>query len=231
MPVKNNVVTIDLTNYRDNRGGRVPEGRWRVRVHSTENGISNKKNPMITVWLEIVGRWVNGRVVSPGAFEGVTIIDRMALTEKAMFKVVGFMQAVGLAVPHRKLRVDISTWVNKVLDIDVMDDMYEGTTKSKPTGYMIIEDMEQAYGAEDVDAEEDEDEEDPLDEFAPDEDVEDAEEDEEDEDEEIYGDNDGMAQDDRRRMREEAQKKSGGNGQSAKQDTAEGDVDLDEIEI
>jgi len=119
-------VVVDLTNYKDKVGDRVPEGRYRVVVEDAEKDRSNAGNDMINVWLRIVG----------GEHDGSTIVDRLVLTEKSLFRVVGFMKAIGLPTPKKRLQVNIGTWVGKSVLVDVHDgEPYNGKVKSEVQGY------------------------------------------------------------------------------------------------
>lgn len=122
-------VNIDLSNYKDRVGSRVTPGRYRVFVEDAEPDKAKSGNTMINLWLRIQG----------GEFEGATIVDRLVLTEKSLFRVVGFMQAIGLPTPKKRLQVNVRSWVGKVLEIDVEDgDPYNGRVKSEVRGYNRI---------------------------------------------------------------------------------------------
>src|SRR6478752_8456198 len=119
-------VTLDFTNYKDRVGGRVPPGRYTVVVDDTEQDKSSAGNVMINVWLRLVG----------GEYDGTIIIDRLTQTEKALFRTVNFMQALGLPTPHKRLKVNIRSWVGRRLEIDVEDgEPYLGRVKSEVRGY------------------------------------------------------------------------------------------------
>lgn len=123
------VMNVDLSNYKDRVGGHVAEGRYRVLVEDVEPDESKAKNPMINVWLRVVG----------GPHDGATIIDRLVLTEKSMFRVVGFMQAIGLPTPKKKFTIDIRKFLNRQLLVDVEDgEPYNGKVKSEVRGYMKL---------------------------------------------------------------------------------------------
>jgi Protein of unknown function (DUF669) len=142
-------VIIDLTNFKDRVGSRVPAGRYTVVVQDAEAGMSNNNNPTVTLWLRIRG----------GAMDGSTLVDRLTLTEKAQFRAVAFMQALGLPTPNKRLRVNIRNWVGKVLDIDVEDgEPYQGRVKSEVRGYLRTQASRNGSGAVDVEN---------LEEFAP----------------------------------------------------------------
>ena len=118
---------VDLTNYKDRVGNRVAPGRYTVIVEDVESDTSKAGNPMVNTWLRVQG----------GDFDGATIIDRLTVTEKALFRVVGFMQAVGLPTPKKKFKMNPRVFVGKTLDIDVEDgEPYNGRVKSEVRGYM-----------------------------------------------------------------------------------------------
>lgn len=120
---------LDLSNYKDRVGARVEPGRYRVVVDDAEMDKSKAGNPMVNVWLRIVG----------GEFNGSTLTDRLTLTDKALFRVVGFMQAIGLPTPKKRLQVSTGQFIGKTLDVDVEDgDPYNGRIKSEVRGYIRI---------------------------------------------------------------------------------------------
>jgi hypothetical protein len=123
-------VTFDFSNYRDRVGGRVPPNRYRVTVDDTEVDKSNAGNVMINVWLRITG----------GEYDGTVVIDRLTQTEKALFRTVNFMQALGFPTPKKRLKVNIRSWIGRQLDVDLEDgEPYLGKVKSEVRGYNRIE--------------------------------------------------------------------------------------------
>ena len=122
-------VIIDLSNYKDRFGGYVSPGRYRVRVADTDVDKSAKGNDMIIVYLDIID----------GEYAGTTLVDRLTLVERAMFRVVGFMAAIGLQTPRKRLRINTQQWVGRVLDIDVEDgEPYNGRVRSEIRGYLRV---------------------------------------------------------------------------------------------
>jgi hypothetical protein len=120
-------VIVDLTNYKDRVGSRLTPGRYTVTVEDVELDKSKAGNPMVNVWYRVLG----------GEHEGATVIDRLTLTEKAMFRVVGFMQALGFPTPRKRLKLDVEKFVGRKLQIDVEDgDPYNGRVKSEVRGYL-----------------------------------------------------------------------------------------------
>lgn len=138
-------MVIDLSNYKDRVGARVAPDRYRVQVEDVEAAMSQVGNPMVNVWFRIIG----------GEFDGQTIVDRLTVTERSMFRVVGFMQAIGLPTPKKRLKLNIRQFVGKVLDIDVADgEPYNGRVKSEVRAY--IRAAGAGAGAAGADLEEDE---------------------------------------------------------------------------
>lgn len=124
-----NEVTIDLTNYKDRVGQRIQPGRYRVIVDDVEQDTAKSGNQMVNVWLRVVD----------GEFAGSTLIDRLVLHQNSLFRVVGFMQAIGIPTPKKKLRLNISTFLGKVLDVEVDDgEPYNGRVKSEIRAYYRI---------------------------------------------------------------------------------------------
>lgn len=122
-------VIIDLSNYKDRVGSRVMPGTYRVQVEDAENTESSNKNPMINLWFTIL----------EGEFAGQTVTDRLVLTEKSLFRVVGFMQAINLPTPKKRIKINTRQFVGRSLDIEVDDgDPYNGRVRSEVRGYRKI---------------------------------------------------------------------------------------------
>lgn len=132
-------VTIDLTNFKDRVGSRVAEGTYRVLVEDAEQTEARSGNAMINLFFRIQG----------GEFDGATIVDRLVLTEKSLFRVVGFMQAIGLPTPKKKLAISLNQFIGKHLDIQVEDgEPYNGRVKSEVRGYAKVKKSEKQDGAD-----------------------------------------------------------------------------------
>jgi hypothetical protein len=131
MPSKKNEVIVDLTNYKDKVGSRVPEGRYRVVVEDAEPDTSKNNNPMVNIWL---------RIQDPdGDYDGLTIVDRLTMTDKSLFRVVGFMQAIGLPTPKKRFRLPMDKIIGKHLEVDVADgEPYNNRIKSEVRGYLRL---------------------------------------------------------------------------------------------
>lgn len=121
--------TIDLTNFKDRIGSRIDPGTYRVAVEDVEMSTSNAGNPMIVLYFR----------VQDGEHEGATLVDRLAQTEKALFKTVNFMQAMGLPTPRKKIRLDLNKLVGRQLSVEVDDsEPYRGNVRSEVRGYLKL---------------------------------------------------------------------------------------------
>lgn len=125
-----NMLNINLSNYKDRFGNNVPPGRYTVVVDDLEQTTSKAGNPMVNLWFR----------VTEGASEGATLMDRVTVTEKALFRVVAFMQAIGQPTPRRNLQINLNSWLGKRLQVDVEDgEPYNGRVRSEVRGYLRIE--------------------------------------------------------------------------------------------
>ena len=136
--MSNENIVIDLTNYRERIGQRVDPGTYRVLVEDAEMDTSKSGNSMVNLWFKIQG----------GDFDGATLTDRLVLTEKSLFRVVGFMNAIGLPTPKKRLAVKLSQFKNKVLDVTVEDGQpYQGRIRSEIRGYARVPKSQQTASA------------------------------------------------------------------------------------
>lgn len=150
--------SIDLTNYKDRVGSRVPEGDYVVVVEDTENDKSKAGNPMVNVWYRVVD----------GPEAGATIIDRLVMTEKSLFRVVGFLQGLGLPTPKKKFKVPHKAIRGRKMVITVEDgEPWNGRVKSEVRAYSKFEGTvtdEDEFDLDDVNASADESADDSADE-------------------------------------------------------------------
>lgn len=136
-------IILDLSNYKDRVGSRVLPGRYRVVVEDVEADQSKAGNPMINLWFRIEG----------GEFDGQTLVDRLTITEKALFRVVGFMQAIGLPTPKKRLQINPQKFLGQRLDVDVDDgEPYNGRVKSEVRGYVRVPKGASNSAADDFDS-------------------------------------------------------------------------------
>lgn len=143
----NSNIVIDLSNYKDSGNVRIPEGRYRAVVDDVDLDKSRAGNTMIKVWMRVLG----------GEHDGAVILDRLTLTDKAMFRVVGFMQGIGIKTPKKKLQINLKTFLKRQADIEVVDgEPYNGRIRSEIAQYIRIaqpkaeEAVEEAEDLEDL---------------------------------------------------------------------------------
>lgn len=121
-----NFMNFNLENYKDTRGSRVDPGRYVVRVEYADSGKAKSNNEMVTLGLTVMG----------GEFDGQTIVDRLVNSQGSLFRVVNFMQALGLATPKRRVSLDLDKLVGRTVEVDVEDDEpYMGNVKSRVQSY------------------------------------------------------------------------------------------------
>ena len=122
-------IIIDLTNFKDRTSARVPEGEYLVNVEDLEMGQTKKGDPMLTVYLKIVG----------GDQDGLNLVDRLTLSERAMFRVVGFLQGLGIKTPKKRIQVDPARIIGKKVRVEVADgEPYNGQVRSEIRSYIRV---------------------------------------------------------------------------------------------
>ena len=118
---------LDLTNYRNRNGAKVPEGNYLVQVEEVEVGKSpNKGTRQWTVYLRIIG----------GDQDGQMLVDRLYITENALFRVVGFLNGIGVKTSNKKMRISPAKLAGRKARVDVADgEPYNGTVRSEIKSY------------------------------------------------------------------------------------------------
>lgn len=138
------LITVDLSNYKDRQGSRVPEGRYKVRITDVDTSDSSTGNKMINVNFEII----------EGKYQGSTLVDRYVQTDKVLFRTVGLLQAIGMNTPKKRLGVKASQLINRVLFVDVEDgEPYMNRVRSEVRGWGRVEKEEESEYAGDFPAE------------------------------------------------------------------------------
>lgn len=100
-----------------------------------------------------------------GEDKGCKVFESFVLTDKALWKLKSFLQAIGMKA-EGKLKIDLDKLIGKVCDIEVFWDEYNGQTRAKISDYYKagkggkVED-------EDVDDDDDDEDEDEEEEEAP----------------------------------------------------------------
>lgn len=117
---------VDFSNYRDRSSAHLPEGVYLVRVTDAELVETKKGDPMVNLFYEVVG----------GAFAGSPLIDRLVLTEKALWRVAKVLRALGFKVEKRNMNIPFKQTLGRTLAITVSDgEPYNGEVRSEIRDY------------------------------------------------------------------------------------------------
>ena len=121
---------------------RCPEGEWLAKLSSIEEGtVQGSGDDCLKARFEVI----------KGSAKGCAVFETFSLTEKALWKLKGFLEAIGMKA-NGKLSLDLDKLEGKVCIIDVIHDEYNGQKRAKIASYLKPEDDEE-------DEEDDEDEE------------------------------------------------------------------------
>ena len=133
-------VKLDMTGVESYT--RCPEGEWLAKLSSIEEGtVQGSGDDCLKARFEVI----------KGSAAGCAVFETFSLTEKALWKLKAFLEAIGMKA-NGKLSLDLDKLEGKVCIIDVIHDEYNGPKRAKIASYLKPEDYEE-------DEEEDEDEE------------------------------------------------------------------------
>lgn len=117
---------VDFSNYKDRSSARLPEGEYLVRVGDAEATTTKKDDPMVNVFLTVVG----------GPYADSPIIDRLTITEKALWRVANALRALGFKVEKRNMNIPIKAMIGRTMVIKVSDgEPYNGEVRSEIRSY------------------------------------------------------------------------------------------------
>lgn len=123
---------------------RCPEGEWLARLSSIEEGtVQGSGDDCLKARFEVI----------KGSAKGCAVFETFSLTEKALWKLKGFLDAIGVKADG-KISLDLDKLEGKVCVIDVIHDEYNGQKRAKISSYIKPEDDED----EDEEDEEEEEE-------------------------------------------------------------------------
>ena len=130
---------------------RCPEGEWLAQLKKAEMGeVQGSGDDCIKAQFEVI----------KGSAKGNTVFETFSLTEKALWKLKSFLDAVGMK-SNGKLTLDLDKMEGKVCIIDVIHDEYNGQKRAKISSYIKPgEDDDEDDDDEDEDEDEDDDEDD-----------------------------------------------------------------------
>ena len=133
---------------------RCPEGEWLAQLKKAEMGeVQGSGDDCIKAQFEVI----------KGSAKGNTVFETFSLTEKALWKLKSFLDAVGMKSTG-KLTLDLDKMEGKVCIIDVIHDEYNGQKRAKISAYIKPgededDEDDDIDDDEDIDDEDDEDEE------------------------------------------------------------------------
>ena len=146
---KNRKLKVDMTGVESYT--RCSEGEHLAKVKKVEMGtVQGSGDDCIKAVFEVL----------KGSDKGCQVFETFSLSEKALWKLKSFLQAIGIKADG-KLTLDLDKLENKVCIIDVIHEEYNGQKRAKISSYLkesADEDEEEEEEDED-DEENDEDEE------------------------------------------------------------------------
>lgn len=105
-----------------------PIGEYNFIVISADKTFSSTGNPMIKVRLDLQGA------------DG-SVFDNLVLTDKAMFKVVNFLESIGLKKKGEELTMSIGDAVDKAIGLEgfckIKHETYNGKLQAKVDKYIV----------------------------------------------------------------------------------------------
>ena len=133
-------VKLDMTGVESYT--RCPEGEWLAKLSSIEEGtVQGSGDDCLKARFEVI----------KGSAAGCAVFETFSLTEKALWKLKAFLEAIGMKA-NGKLSLDLDKLEGKVCIIDVIHDEYNGQKRAKIASYLKPEEDEE----EDEDEEEEE---------------------------------------------------------------------------
>ena len=132
---------------------RCPEGEWLAKLTKIEMGeVQGSGDDCLKARFEVI----------KGSAKGNTVFETFALSEKALWKLKSFLEAIGVKATG-KISLDLDKLEGKICIIDVVHDEYNGTKRAKISAYIKPGDDSDEDDEEDEvdDDEEDDDEEEP----------------------------------------------------------------------
>ena len=126
---------------------RCPEGEWLAKLTKIEMGeVQGSGDDCLKARFEVI----------KGSAKGNTVFETFALSEKALWKLKSFLEAIGVKSTG-KFTLDLDKLEGKICIIDVIHDEYNGTKRAKISAYIKPGDDSDDDDDEDDDWEEDDD--------------------------------------------------------------------------
>jgi len=142
-------VRVDLTGVESYT--RCPEGEWLARLKKIDVGeVQGSGDDALKAQFEVI----------KGEAKGNTVFETFSLSEKALWKLKSFLDAVGMK-SDGKLNLDLDKMEGKICIIEVIHDEYNGVKRAKINSYIKPtsegdDDDEEDTDEEELDEEEEE---------------------------------------------------------------------------
>lgn len=137
-------VKLDMTGVESYT--RCPEGEWLAKLSSIEEGtVQGSGDDCLKARFEVI----------KGSAKGCAVFETFSLTEKALWKLKGFLEAIGMKA-NGKLSLDLDKLEGKICVIDVIHDEYNGQKRAKIASYIKPEDDEEDEDEDEVEDDEEE---------------------------------------------------------------------------
>jgi ribosomal protein L12E/L44/L45/RPP1/RPP2 len=149
MAKSNRKLKVDMTGVESYT--RCSEGEHLAKVKKVEMGtVQGSGDDCIKAVFEVL----------KGADKGCQVFETFSLSEKALWKLKSFLQAIGIKADG-KLTLDLDKLEGKICVIDVVHEEYNGQKRAKISSYLkeSAEDEEEDEDDEEEEDDEDEDEE------------------------------------------------------------------------
>jgi len=105
---------------------RCPEGEWLAKLTKIEMGeVQGSGDDCLKARFEVI----------KGSAKGNTVFETFALSEKALWKLKSFLEAIGVKSTG-KFTLDLDKLEGKICIIDVIHDEYNGTKRAKINAYI-----------------------------------------------------------------------------------------------
>lgn len=129
---------------------RCPEGEWLAKLTKIEMGeVQGSGDDCLKARFEVI----------KGSAKGNTVFETFALSEKALWKLKSFLDAIGVKSTG-KFTLDLDKLEGKICIIDVIHDEYNGTKRAKISAYIKPgDDSDDDDDEDEVDDEDDDDDE------------------------------------------------------------------------
>jgi len=136
---------------RSGRSAHLPEGDYAAKcIEAKLDKSSEKETPGVFVTYEI----------SKGEYKGKRVRDALWLTDKSLWRVRQTLEAMGIDVPSKRVKINPKSMVGKTVAITLEDEEYENRVRSRVTDTFLLSEFDELNGDEDEEEDEDEEDED-----------------------------------------------------------------------